>query len=91
MDAENQSPLRHSSLESTQDQDGPADHVFSEAGRRSSEPLFANTDEPDLDEIMAMEELEREAETAPSKGIAQTIPISTQNPEEEDEWEGLYD
>lgn len=66
--------------------------------RGSSQPLFTPGDEPDYDELIAMEEAEREEEAAAARSSrAPTRPESAvatdDGPvmlEEEDEWEGLY-
>lgn len=69
---------------------------------RSSQPLFTPGDEPDYDELIAMEEAEREeaaARQADSVDVARSKPAAARTDgaddgpvmlEEEDEWEGLY-
>ncbi|KAK8847346.1 hypothetical protein IAR55_005203 [Kwoniella newhampshirensis] len=70
----------------------------SESGPQEPEPLFASRREdddeagdPDLEEMMALEEMEREAGQVQDK--ANVVPPDDGPPvlEEEDEWEGLYD
>jgi replication fork protection complex subunit Csm3/Swi3 len=66
---------------------------------RSSEPLFTDgPDEegPDMDELIAMEEMERDIrpqQGAGSQGESGRVGSGEVPPvlEEEDEWEGLYD
>lgn len=55
-------------------------------GGRGDEPLF---DEADLDEMAAMEEMEREARSSRPNGSGDDGPPPQL--EEEDDWEGLYD
>lgn len=94
------SPLPNSPLLPTADV--PVDHPLSptqfaqerNGERRSSEPLFDTVDReeeadgPDLEELMAMEEMEREQAIV---GASAVPPVSIPREEEEDEWEGLYD
>jgi hypothetical protein len=56
------------------------------ASNRGDEPLF---DEADLDEMAAMEEMEREARSSRPNGSGDDGPQPQL--EEEDDWEGLYD
>ena len=56
------------------------------ASSRGDEPLF---DEADLDEMAAMEEMEREARTSRPNGSGDDGPPPQLD--EEDDWEGLYD
>jgi hypothetical protein len=60
------------------------------ASNRGDEPLF---DEADLDEMAAMEEMEREARAGNSNGGGSGDGDDGPPPqlEEEDDWEGLYD
>lgn len=61
----------------------------------SSQPLFTPADEPDYDELLAMEEAERaeEARQTAQVPVHKSAVLEDDGPvmlEEEDEWEGLY-
>lgn len=88
---------------SFEDEDVPNDHRdretdgpdADEPSDRSSQPLFTPGDEPDYDELLAMEEAERAEEARNGADIPsrKTAPAQDDGPvmlEEEDEWEGLY-
>lgn len=69
------------------DGDVPEDVASVQGAASRSQPLF---DEVDLDEMAAMEEMEREA-AAGARRAASTDGSEPPLLQEEDEWEGLYD
>jgi hypothetical protein len=63
--------------------------LFDEAPEEDGRDRLDGQDEPDMDELMAMEEMERVQGGASRVGEAQEQSVEAMA--EEDEWEGLYD